>query len=43
VTSPVFNTSAFSDNQTLAGVVGVDVPVSKLEDLSPRAKLGPIG
>ncbi len=34
---------SIQDNQTLAGVVGVDIPVSLLEDTYPRAKLGPLG
>ncbi len=31
------------DNQTLAGVVGVDIPVSRFESFSPRSQLGPMG
>ena len=43
VTLPVFNTSTTSDNQTLAGIVGIDIPVSRFEFFAPRAKLGPLG
>ncbi len=30
-------------NQTLAGVVGIDIPVFVMENLSPRRALGPLG
>ncbi len=40
---PVFNTSALSDNQTLAGVVGIDIPISNFEALTPQSALGPLG
>ncbi|XP_071749131.1 voltage-dependent calcium channel subunit alpha-2/delta-2 isoform X14 [Lepeophtheirus salmonis] len=43
VTYPVFNTSDGSDNQTLAGVVGIDIPVNDLEALIPRRQLGALG
>jgi hypothetical protein len=31
------------NNQTLAGVVGVDIPVFTFNSLTPRSKLGPFG
>ena len=31
------------DNQTLAGVVGIDIPVSKFEELAPIHQLSPLG
>lgn len=43
MTLPVFNTSMESDNQTLAGIVGIDIPIKKFEFFAPRAKLGPLG
>ena len=33
----------FQDNQTLAGVVGIDIPVSRFEAFAPRSHLGPFG
>merc|ERR1712223_1639134 len=43
ITMPVFNTSTESDNQTLAGVVGIDIPVARFEAFAPRSHLGPFG
>ncbi|XP_059090756.1 voltage-dependent calcium channel subunit alpha-2/delta-2-like isoform X2 [Tigriopus californicus] len=43
ITLPVFNKSASSDNQTLAGVVGIDIPTTKFEEMTPFHKLGPNG
>merc|ERR1712088_1229114 len=43
ITKPVFNTSKNSDNQTLAGVVGIDIPVSRFEAFAPQSRLGPLG
>jgi hypothetical protein len=34
---------SLQDNQTLAGVVGIDIPVSRFEGFAPRNKLGPLG
>lgn len=31
------------DNQTLAGVVGIDIPVFVFEEMSPIQQLGPLG
>ena len=42
MTLPVFNISVHS-NQTLAGVVGVDIPVSAIQAFEPRRALGPSG
>lgn len=33
----------FQDEQSLAGVVGIDVAVSRLEAAAPRPRLGPMG
>ena len=34
--------SISQDNQTLAGVVGIDIPVSRFEAFAPRSQLGPL-
>ena len=41
--SPVNFYLHFKDNQTLAGVVGIDIPISRFESFAPRAHLGPLG
>ena len=33
----------FQSNQSLAGVVGVDIPVSAIQGFEPRRALGPSG
>lgn len=43
MTKPVFNTSVDSDNQTLAGVVGIDIPVSGFATFAQKSHLGPLG
>jgi voltage-dependent calcium channel alpha-2/delta-1/voltage-dependent calcium channel alpha-2/delta-2 len=45
MTLPVFNTSvsADNDNQTLVGIVGIDIPISRFETFAPREQLGPLG
>ena len=42
-TLPVFNTSFKSNNQSLAGIVGVDIPLSKFALFAPKQHLGPLG
>ncbi|KAK3762796.1 hypothetical protein RRG08_040493 [Elysia crispata] len=43
VTLPVYNTSSTSSNQTILGVVGIDVTTAQLEAKTPFDKIGPIG
>lgn len=43
MTKPVFNTSVDSDNQTMAGVVGIDIPVSGFQTFAQKSHLGPLG
>ncbi|RUS86221.1 hypothetical protein EGW08_006016 [Elysia chlorotica] len=43
VTLPVYNTSSTSSNQTILGVVGIDVTTAQLEARTPFDKIGPIG
>ena len=40
----IFDYRQFSqDNQTLAGVVGIDIPVSRFEGFAPKTESGPLG
>ncbi|KAK6994362.1 Voltage-dependent calcium channel subunit alpha-2/delta-2 [Biomphalaria glabrata] len=43
VTLPVYNRSLGSSNQTILGVMGIDVTTSKLEAMTPFDKIGPNG
>ncbi|CAL1541794.1 unnamed protein product [Lymnaea stagnalis] len=43
VTLPVYNRSLGSSNQTILGVMGIDVTTAKLEAMTPFSKIGPNG
>ncbi|GFO07404.1 voltage-dependent calcium channel subunit alpha-2/delta-2-like [Plakobranchus ocellatus] len=43
VTLPVYNTSIYSSNQTILGVVGIDVTTDQLVEKTPFDKIGPNG
>ncbi|XP_025106783.1 voltage-dependent calcium channel subunit alpha-2/delta-2-like isoform X3 [Pomacea canaliculata] len=43
VTLPVYNRTEGSSNQTILGVMGIDVTTSQLEKYTPHLKIGPNG
>ncbi|KAK6175495.1 hypothetical protein SNE40_013950 [Patella caerulea] len=43
VTLPVYNRTAGSSNQTILGVMGIDVTTADLESKAPKSQLGPNG